>query len=149
MTYSLYDPTAETSAAEGDWDKLMMELGWDDFISVGAEDSSLWLVGRRRIKGTVTEYVVEIQNLGGWEAVRTDSFMEYMDLLARWAPAVQAAAIAGFIGELGDTDISDYNTVGRIAAKWQTGDDVLSYMRRNQMERIRAAQARRRAASNP
>lgn len=62
--------------------------GWQEFITLG---ETVWIVALRRSHAGVSRFVILV---GGGEgsggAMFVDTLPEVMDLLARWAPIVQA-----------------------------------------------------------
>jgi hypothetical protein len=135
-----YDPYAEVPAPEGldpqqaDYDEYLKALGWEPTFTIGTPNSPLKLNSWRRYRNGASEWMIELEDAGeGSPIVHTDSLVEYLDLLARWAPIVQTAAVTHLLAELGDNDLGPYNTVGRVAAKVLTAEDrVLPFLRRNQ-----------------
>lgn len=147
MTYETVDLYA-LMPAEGDPEQHLTEQGWAPFLALGSDDSQLRVQSWRRRKGTSWEYAVEVGDLTCYsENIVTDSLVEFMDLLARWAPAVQAAAVVGLVDEVGSAGLSSYGTVETVAARWAHGrEQVLPQLRREEAasraERARSRQAR-------
>ncbi|MQA08132.1 MAG: hypothetical protein GEU98_06180 [Pseudonocardiaceae bacterium] len=61
-----------------------------------------------------------------------NSFPELMDLIARWAPAVQAATITHVMEQVWGLDLQDYGLVETVAARAAYGSNqVLARMQRD------------------
>lgn len=66
-----------------------------------------------------------------------------MDLLARWAPLVQAASVTQLIAEVSSGGLSTWGTVEQIAGKVAFGmTDGLDAMRREEAQADRARRER-------
>lgn len=118
-----------------DIDGFLQNDGWENFWTIGDQEGELGLLVRRRIRPDGSaQYMLEfsdVSNLSPFMVV--DSFPELMDLLARWAPVVQAAAVAGAIRDLHDAGLSRYGLVELIAARAAYGqDETLTDLRRTQ-----------------
>ncbi|WP_165949814.1 hypothetical protein [Micromonospora sp. KC207] len=72
------------------------------------------------------------------------TFPDPMDLLARWAPIVQAAHISAFPGDLGgNEDLSSLGVVERVAARAAFGvTDALPKIRKAEREAQRVRRQR-------
>lgn len=119
MTVAEYRPW-EDSAAAGvtTLDKQMYALGWERWVDVGPTDSSLWISSWIREVDGRSEYVAYLDDgCGDARPVRATSLVEMMDLLARWAPIIQAEAIAQIVDDLRSGNPSEFNVVGRVVAK--------------------------------
>jgi hypothetical protein len=117
MVYQIVDPFE--GAPEGSDDAAWFEQqGWTEFIGLGDPDSSLYVRSFRRTTETGVEYIVDYWDvLYGSEYLKVDGPGELMDLLARWAPAVQAAAITGVIDDARRFGLSHDGVVEMVAAK--------------------------------
>ncbi|MEN3540971.1 hypothetical protein AAH991_38060 [Microbispora sp. ZYX-F-249] len=144
---------------DGDVEELLKDQGWETFLSMGDPKGGMRLESwRRRRDGQPVEYLLQVN--GGLEYspfLVVESFPELMDLFARWAPAVQAAAVAGMIEELGESELSTHHgLVETIAARAAHGvAQTLPILEREKRKaderaRVRAAQrAAERAAQTP
>ena len=152
MTFSEYDPTTEIGdSTETDWNAIMRSAGWEPYMTLGSTNGYMWVSTWQRTRGETTEYCAELSNPAeGSPLIRTDSFLELTDLLARWAPIIQAEAITNLIAELDSDDLSSTNLVGRIAAKVLDAENTaLPDMRRQraeEAERLRTRRLARRTA---
>ncbi|MET9232003.1 hypothetical protein [Lentzea sp. NPDC003310] len=127
--------------------------GWQDFLEVGNPEGGLLFIEtwmRHRDDGP-TQYLILI---GGTHALSpylvTESLVDLMDLLSRWAPAVQAAWVADAINELSRPHLSTYGLVEMIAGRASVGStetaEILLRERREDQQ-IRARRRRERADS--
>jgi hypothetical protein len=106
-------------------------IGWEEFLAVGNEDSPMRIVTWRRSNEGNTVYLIEVADvLGGSPFVQVDTFPEVMDLLARWSPVVQSAAVTRFLEELREWEIDTDGIVEKIAARARFGvEDLYGPMR--------------------
>jgi hypothetical protein len=126
--------------------------GWEDFFVVGYTDGPLTIhTWRRPTDAGGWQYVVQVTDvLYGSEFIRVPGLVELMDLLARWAPAVQAAAICDLLHDLGGAGLNPEGTVETVAARAKYGviatlPRLQVELRDRQEEQARAREARRRA----
>lgn len=129
--------------------EFMSSRGWEEFLSLGEEAGELSLQSwRRKFEGR-WQYLLQVHDASVLSPyVLVDSFPELMDLISRWAPAVQAANIAATASELFGQHIDDHGLVERVAARAAYGardlPDRLEEEKRR-MERERRAQRQRQA----
>lgn len=135
-SYETYDPFAESDDPDGDYRPTLSKLGWEEYLSIGDERSVLYVTSWRRTTtdGTV-EYMLDVWDVSqGSPFIKVDGLVALMDLLSRWAPAVQAAAVVNLIDDLREGDLGD-GTVEQIAARLAYGaTDTLPRMRRQKQE---------------
>ncbi|MFB7509643.1 MULTISPECIES: hypothetical protein [Streptomyces] len=88
-----------------DHDEAVEAAGYYEWGRLSKKDfTPLWLEIYRRKEGldSVPEYMVVICNSGFWDVVYAESTPAMMNMKARWAPAIQAAAVTELLGELED-----------------------------------------------
>lgn len=144
-SYETLDPFAEDPDST-DYTETLTKLGWTNILTVGDSERSPLYVNawQRQHPDGRTEYAVDVwdQNMGS-PFVKVGSFPEVMDLLARWAPAVQAAAVSQLIAEVSDGGLSEWGTVEQMAARVAYGiSDALPKMRAAEAEADRARRKR-------
>ncbi|MEU6213090.1 hypothetical protein ABZ891_24740 [Streptomyces sp. NPDC047023] len=86
-----------------DHEEAVKEAGYSEWGTLSEKDlTPLWLEIYRRHGGLETdpEFLVVICNHGVYATVYAESTPAVMNLQARWAPAIQAAAVTGLLGEL-------------------------------------------------
>ncbi|OHX04628.1 hypothetical protein [Micromonospora sp. WMMB235] len=151
MTYEIYDPFKDRPD-KVDSDRWLEQEGWSEFFGIGGEESDLRIRSYRRIvKGGREEYIVDVWDLmHGSPFVKVDNIGELMDLLARWAPAVQAAALVYVLDELQSYRLDRRGVVEAVTAKaaWGAteGAQALVADEREQAARRRQVAAQRKAA---
>ncbi|WP_433530476.1 hypothetical protein ACQPYA_30760 [Micromonospora sp. CA-263727] len=100
MSYEIFDPFegAPDTVVATEW---LEGQGWSEFLGIGDEDSVLRVQSFRRTVDGRDEFIVDVGDVvQGSPYVKVDNFGELMDLLARWAPAVQAAALVAAVDDL-------------------------------------------------
>lgn len=125
--------------------------GWSRFITLGAgaDYSSLVLATWSRIRDGQSEYLVEVQtDLESSDFLKVNNLPALMDLLARWAPAVQAATIADIAKDLNGLDLDSTGLVEIVAARAAWGfRDRLPELEAEARRSAAEARERRRKAS--
>lgn len=128
----------------GDVDEYLRSQGWERLLTLGDPDGSLSLdTWQRNRTDRSAEYllVANTSNISSPFMI-IDSFPDLMDLLTRWAPAVQAAAVTDALKQLEETHVGAYGLVEAIAARASFGAaDGLLQLQRD----ARAAKAARKA----
>ncbi|TCB89266.1 hypothetical protein E0H26_28175 [Micromonospora zingiberis] len=100
MGYEIFDPFegAPDTVDVGVW---LEQQGWSEFLGVGDELSYLRVQSYRRTVDGRDEFIVDVWDMAqGSPFVKVNNFGELMDLLARWAPAVQATALVSVVDSL-------------------------------------------------
>lgn len=150
---SVFDPFAELPAnTDGIAERLLEQLGWEEGFGIGNEATFQRIRSYRRAVDRTEEHMIEVVDvLGASPYLRGDSFVELMHMTARWAPAVQAAAVVDLIDEMRSFSLGDDNTIGRIAAHVVDGiEKTLPSMRDNARQQAsherRVREARKAAA---
>lgn len=117
MAYVEFDPHADApdGTDAGSW---LEEQGWSEFLGIGDEQTDLrFRSWRRQIDGR-WEYACEVWDvIQGSPFLKIESFGELMDIMARWAPALQAAAVIGFLERAQTFGLDTDGEVEKIAAK--------------------------------
>ncbi|RSS57476.1 hypothetical protein EF909_16165 [Streptomyces sp. WAC01280] len=89
-----------------DWDEGVKAAGYHRWSSFGCrDDNPLWLEVYRRYgkpELTVPLFMIVVSARHHYEVVYAESLPAMMDLQARWAPALQAAAVTELLGRLDD-----------------------------------------------
>lgn len=149
MEYQIVNPLADAPDMV-EVDSYLRSQGWELFLHIGNEDSCLYVRSWRRQHDDSEQYMVEVSD-GANDSpyISVPNFGELMDLLARWAPVVQAATISDLIGGIIGSGLSYFGSVERIAAKAVFGaEDVLPEMRRDLRKKLDRAAAERLARAN-
>lgn len=127
-----------------DIDAFLTAQGWQRFLVLGAANSTMRINSwRRHPTNQPVEYLVNVDDIHSVSSyLRVDTLPELMDLLARWAPAVQAAAITVLIDDLTGLSLNEeYGLVETITARVVHGAEhtLPRLHRREQMYREQAA----------
>lgn len=117
----------------GDVDEYLRSQGWERLLTLGDPESSLSLdtwVRNRPDRSAEYLLAMNTSNLSS-PYMTIDSFPDLMDLLGRWAPAVQAAAVTEALKQLEETNVGAYGLVEAIAARASFGaaDGLLQLQR--------------------
>lgn len=128
---------------DGFVDELLKAEGWEGFLRIGDPNGDLYMEAwRRHHADKPTEYLLQVGDMSeSGPFMVVDSFPELMDLFTRWAPAVQAASIAGAIRDLTSTELSPYGMVEMVAARTRHG---LGPVHQDLVQQKQAAEARAR-----
>jgi len=126
-----------------DIDAFLTAQGWQRFLVLGAANSTMRINSwRRHPAGQPVEYLVDVDDIHSASSyLRVDTLPELMDLFARWAPAVQAAAITVLIDDLTSLSLNEeYGLVETITARVVHGAEhtLPRLHRREQMYREQA-----------
>ncbi|MEV0649953.1 hypothetical protein AB0I28_32320 [Phytomonospora sp. NPDC050363] len=140
-----WEPTnvipADSSTVDTDLDKA----GWERFWVIGGqENGALHIVTWRRDSpdGPGRQYLLQVWDVNtGSEFVQVDGLPGLMELLAKWAPIVQAASVAGAIAEGLNGALDRYGFFEQIGARLAWGADT----NRDAMEREASEERDRRA----
>lgn len=120
--------------------------GWSGFttLSAGLDWSSLSLVVWQRDHDGRAEYLISVESeLAGSSYMKVNNLPTLMDLLARWAPAVQAATIADVVRDLQEPGIEYNGIVETVAGRAAWGvQDRLPELRSARREQDAAARKR-------
>lgn len=130
--------------------------GWDEFLDVGVRDSGVLYIAtwRRQHDDAPTQYLLEV---GGGEYfshfLMTESLVDLMDLVSRWSPAVQAAAIADTVHQLSQPHLVARGLVETIAARaavgsTETAEELVRQRKLDREARDRARRARSTSTNN-
>ncbi|WP_433536136.1 hypothetical protein ACQPZK_30295 [Micromonospora sp. CA-249363] len=149
MSYEIFDPFegAPDTVAVTEW---LEEKGWSELLGIGGEHSVLRVRSFRRTVDGRDEFIVDVWDVvQGSPWVNVDNFGELMDVLARWAPAAQAAAVVATVDDLRFSGL-DKDGLAELAAKAAFGvSAALPALRRYEQERAthrRQVAAQRKAA---
>lgn len=149
MAYQEFDPFADRpdDAMTAQGVVTLAEFGWEDFFDLG-DDAEITLYVRtyRRTQGGRTQYLVTVSDANFVSPyVKVDTFPELMDLLARWAPAIQAASVTSLLTDVRQYGLSSDGAIEAIAAKAAYGGrQGLEKLERHEQEQ---SQFRRREAA--
>ena len=124
----------------GEFGNPHADFGWSTLFHVG-EPGDTTGIGIKTWRGP-DGYLLQVSDFGGASPMLlVDTFPEVMDLLARWAPAVQASKLAMML-HFADSDVIEGDgVVERIAAKWVYGADA-AHADMTEREQRRKEQAR-------
>jgi hypothetical protein len=114
------DVLADMPAEATDVGEYLRSQGWEGMLTLGDPDGSLWIEVRvRRGADRTAEYLLEVASIDVYSPfLVVDSFPDVMDLVARWAPAVQAAAVVAALQRLeGGTEMHAHGLVESVAAR--------------------------------
>jgi hypothetical protein len=127
-------------------DDFLRAQGWEEFLSFGQPNAYMRIVSWQRSNEDGSHsYLVQVDDVNmGSPFMQVASFPDLRDVFARWAPAVQAAAVSGLIDDLSGQTFSQYGVVEAIAARARHGVEVTydSVVREEQQQRA-VRQARR------
>ncbi|MEV5690718.1 hypothetical protein [Micromonospora globbae] len=148
MSSSIRSRVRRTPVDVGVW---LEQQGWSEFLGIGGEASELCVRSFRRTVGGRDEFIVEVWDAAqGSPFVKVDNFGELMDLLARWAPAVQAAAVVAAVDDLRSYGLDKDGLAELVGAKVAFGaSDALPALRRHEQQQAahrRQVAAQRKAA---
>ena len=85
-----------------DWDEALKLLGFTLWMTTEGMTGCLDLLPlslRVWARSEHPRYVIEVNTVDAFDHALTHDLPDLMDLLARWAPAIQAFAVAGLIGD--------------------------------------------------
>lgn len=146
--YETFDPFAELPDNDGDYAANLNRAGWEEFLSIGDDRSVLYITSWRRTKqDSETEYMLDVWDVNcGSPFIKVGSFPDLMDLLARWAPAVQAATMVHLVDGVLEGGLSSSGVIEQVAARASFGAaDALPVMRRQEAEQQRQRRLHREA----
>jgi hypothetical protein len=137
------------AAADGNLDEQITAAGFSKFTTISSElngECSLYLDVWRR-SGNL-QFLIEIDSQLGAEFVGAGDVADMMDVLARWAPAIQVAALADFFSDAEYEEGGvEYNRFAMIGALIGDGIDQraswAAAQRKERVERQRAQRAKR------
>ncbi|MEV4119455.1 hypothetical protein [Micromonospora sp. NPDC049645] len=157
MSYEIFNPF-EGAPDTVDVREWLEQQGWSEFLGIGGDESALRIQSFRRMVDGRDEFLIDVWDVNqGSPYVKVDNFGDLMDVLARWAPAVQAAALVHAVDSLHSYGLDSDGIAELVGAKVAFGvSDVLPALRRHEQElaaqrRLVAAQrkAARDAATRP
>lgn len=98
---------------------FLRSQGWTEFLAVGDCDGSLGLRSwQRHSETSQPEYLLEVASVAAASPyLLVKNFAELMDLFARWAPAVQAAAISDVVEDLWSNGVVSTGAIEQVAAR--------------------------------
>lgn len=142
MSYEIFDPF-EGASGTVDVREWLEQRGWSEFLGIGDDESALRVQSFRRTVDGRDEFIVDVWDAAqGSPYVKVDNFGDLMDLLARWAPAVQAAALVAAVDDLRSFGLDKGGLAEVVGAKVAFGaSDALPALRRQ--EEQQAAYRRR------
>ncbi|MGA4953723.1 hypothetical protein [Streptomyces lydicamycinicus] len=79
--------------------------GYTEWTSFPHEEFAVLSLQVYRNSDTELPYMVSLATPTTWEVVYAESLPAMMDLLARWTPTVQGAALSYLAGQLNDNDV--------------------------------------------
>jgi len=152
-----WEPIEVVSDDSYDVSEDLEQAGWGRFWRIGKPEHSplyieIW--HRRKPQGPGRQYLLQVWDIDhGSEFVQVDGLPALMDLLADWAPVVQAASIVGIVDEGHGHELHRDGFFEKLGARLAWGGSaVLPVMekeeraRREQEELHLAEEARVRAA---
>jgi hypothetical protein len=132
-----------------EWESAMRRHGFRQLIMVGEDDSFTSVTLHEREEGH-PRYLVSLTTVSNCVTVAAATLPDAMDVLASYAPIVQAMEIATAMYEIGShtPGILDDIMAGLVLNRAQA-DSTVSMVRQRQAEGLRrAAERERRAASS-
>jgi hypothetical protein len=135
-----------------DVERYLTSKGWTSFLTIGVpEGGSLYMQTWQRHGEGHPEYLLEVGNADvGSPYMRVDDLPTLLDLVARWAPAVQVACIADVVRDLKEPVIEHEGMVESVAARAAWGvQDRLPTLREYRQQWDADVNARRREARTP
>ncbi|MEO3781305.1 hypothetical protein ABGB16_31835 [Micromonospora sp. B11E3] len=135
MSYEIFDPF-EGAPDTVDVRECLEGQGWSEFLGVGDEDSVLHVQSFRRTVDGRDEFIVDVWDVvQGSPYVKVDNFGDLMDVLARWAPVVQAAALVAAVDSLRSYGLDKDGLAELVGAKVAFGaSDALPALQRHEQE---------------
>ncbi|MEU0529225.1 hypothetical protein [Amycolatopsis tolypomycina] len=119
-----YNAFAGAPEDEHDIEKRLSSQGWETFLSLGHGETigfELRVLIRYSGGGETRKHPEYLIEVGGPSAIapylKVDDLPTVMDLLARWAPALQAASIANLTYDLATGVIEPNGIVETVAAR--------------------------------
>ncbi|PKV99602.1 hypothetical protein ATK30_0582 [Amycolatopsis echigonensis] len=97
----------------------LQSQGWEHFLRLGQGDwCSLTLTAWRRPFEDRAEYLLSVSTgLAASEFLKVDNLPQLMDLVSKWAPAVQAATLADLVEDLNEPDLNEMGVLEIAAAR--------------------------------
>ncbi|TDX84923.1 hypothetical protein [Amycolatopsis arida] len=145
-----YDALADAEDDGGDVEALLHSLGWTSFVRLGSgEDFGVEIeVYERRTRDGHPEYLLDIWGEhSGSPYLKVDNLPAVMELLAKWAPIVQAASISRVVRDLAAGAIEHEGLVETVAARAAWGvQERLPKLKKHRDQWDADAAQRRRAA---
>ncbi|MCA1191663.1 hypothetical protein [Saccharopolyspora sp. 6V] len=156
MTNSDNDDLGDRQLKDGRWEnwdfysrlpddadvaKEMKDQGWNEFFSIGDGEGDLGIKTWQGKHG----YLLQVADAAQFSPfLKVDTFPELMELLAKWAPAVQAASVSALIRAANDYGLHDGGVVENLAAKAAYGvGDLKEKLEKEKRQREQAAWRRR------
>jgi hypothetical protein len=103
------------------WTNYLGAKGWEIFLQLGDDDSDTWIQTWRREDGD-PGFLIRVHDVASASpCVQVDTFPELMDLLAKWAPVIQTAAVVSVLDDLRQYAIRDDGLVEFLAARVRYG----------------------------
>ncbi|MEO3776731.1 hypothetical protein ABGB16_07730 [Micromonospora sp. B11E3] len=135
MSYEIFDPF-EGAPDNVDVIEWLEGQGWSGFLAIGGDESPLRVESFRRTVDGRDEFLVDVWDVNqGSPYVKVDNFGDLMDLLARWAPAVQAAALVSAVDSLRSYGLDKDGVAELVGAKVAFGaSDALPALQRHEQE---------------
>jgi len=150
MTYERFDPFPG-KPDDMDDEQWLTQQGWEPSLGIGDTNSIMQVQSYRRTVDDHVECIAYASDLlGGTGYIKVGGPGELMDLLARWAPAVQAAAIVHTLDDIRSSRLDADGIVEVISAKVNHGQHetlpMLQGYLREQRKHEREIRERRAAA---
>lgn len=125
------DPPPGTDDFTPEADTLgLAEHNWVEFLRLGDPEGPLGIRTWRCTTSEQTSYLLRVEERTYISSfLQVDTLPELMDLLARWAPAVQAAAVADALSCINMEGLSDKGFTERLGAKLAYGQTLAGQMR--------------------
>ncbi|OLF06917.1 hypothetical protein [Actinophytocola xanthii] len=125
--------------------EYLRNQGWYSFLRLGdAEELGIEIEVWASMQGA--GYLIDVSGrAGGGSFLKVTTLPQVMDLLAKWAPVVQAMSIARVVTDLGEPEIKQYGFVESVAARaaWAAQDWTPILRKNHEEQEARARQARR------
>ncbi|MFB9688414.1 hypothetical protein [Amycolatopsis plumensis] len=130
-------------------DATLESLGWESLLDLGSSDDIGFaiMVWQRSVGDGGTEYLLNVWGFqSGSPYLKVDSFPAVMELVAKWAPVLQAASVAHVVQDLAGLFVDRNGLVETVAARAAWGvQEKLGDLKEELDGHDRAIRERRRA----
>lgn len=119
-------------------DEHLRSKGWVEFLTLGPANSAMWIVTWEHPASG--HYLFEVNDSSTISPhLWVDTFAELAELMAKWAPIVQAAVLAEAVNDLADPRLIEGGLVETIASRavFGAGEHHRSMVREDERRRER------------
>ena len=108
--------------------QALLKSGWQELLTIGDPDHGHMYIKTwsRAVPPRLSEYLIEVGSIiVAGPFLQVPDFPTLMEIIARWAPAVQAAEVAGVISELRSPGLDSWGLMELIGARAAWGANTL------------------------